>query len=144
VFAFVAVLANARGVVLRCVAAPQPLRVCGDRIQIQQVVLNLIVNGIDALTDKPPAQRSITGRVRRKDGALAEVSILDTGPGIPADRLGQVFEPFFTTKHQGMGMGLSIARTIVQAHGGDIWAENLIDGGAVFRLTLPLSVGIQP
>jgi signal transduction histidine kinase len=96
------------------------------------------MNGIDALAAKPARQRRITGRIRQKDDASAEVSILDSGPGIPADRLAQVFEPFFTTKNQGMGMGLSISRTIVEAHGGRIWAENRIDGGAVFRLTLPL------
>jgi len=144
VFAFIAVLANARGVALSCVPAPQPLRVRGDKVQLQQVVLNLIVNGIDALSDEPAGQRRITGRIRQKNGAAAEISISDSGPGIPSHRLGQVFEPFFTTKKEGMGMGLSIARTIVEAHGGRIWAENRVDGGAVFRLRLPLSGDVHP
>lgn len=143
VFAFVSVLANARGVMLRCVPAPQSLRVLGDRVQLQQVILNLVVNGMDALAAKPPGHRWVTGRIRKTDNAFAEVSILDSGPGIPSDRLGQVFEPFFTTKNEGMGMGLSISRTIVEAHAGRIWAENRIDGGAVFRLTVPLSGGVQ-
>ena len=143
VFAFISVLANARGVALSCVPAPQPLRVRGDKVQLQQVVLNLIVNGIDALSDEPAGQRRITGRIRQKNGA-AEISISDSGPGIPSNRLGQVFEPFFTTKEEGMGMGLSIARTIVEAHGGRIWAENRVDGGAIFRLRLPLSGDVHP
>ncbi|HEY1888575.1 MAG TPA: ATP-binding protein, partial [Roseiarcus sp.] len=143
VFAFVSVLANARGVMLRCVPAPQPLRVLGDRVQLQQVILNLVVNGMDALAAKPPGHRWVTGRIRKKDNAFAEISILDSGPGIPSDRLGQVFEPFFSTKKEGMGMGLSISRTIVEAHGGRIWAENRIDGGAVFRLTIPLNGSVQ-
>jgi len=67
------------------------------------------------------------------------VSIADTGPGIPPDRLKDVFQPFFTTKEHGMGMGLSIARTIVEAHEGRIWAENDVGGGAIFRLQLPLA-----
>jgi signal transduction histidine kinase len=144
VFAFISVLANARGVVLRCVPAPQLLRVRGDRVQLQQVVLNLIVNGIDALADKPPGHRWITGRMKQRDETFAEVAISDSGHGIPSDRLGRLFEPFFTTKEQGMGMGLSIARNIVEAHGGRIWAENRIDGGAIFRLILPLSIAVQP
>jgi signal transduction histidine kinase len=140
VFAFTSVVA--RGVVLRCVPSPQPLCVRGDRIQLQQVILNLVVNGIDAMDGQPKVQRQITGRIRRKDGA-AEVSISDSGPGIPADRLGRVFDPFFTTKNDGMGMGLSIARTIVEAHGGRIWVENEIHGGAIFRVSLPLSGSVR-
>ena len=72
------------------------------------------------------------------DGAV-EISIADCGPGIPPDKLAAAFEPFFTTKEHGMGIGLSIARTIVEAHGGRIWAENRAAGGAVFRLKLPLA-----
>jgi signal transduction histidine kinase len=143
VFAFLSPISRVRGVTISCVSTPQSLRVRADRIQVQQVILNLIMNGIDALAAKPAGPRRITGRIRQKDGRFAEVSILDTGPGIPSDQMGQVFEPFFTTKDQGMGMGLSIARTIVEAHGGRIWAENRADGGAVFRLTLPLSVVVQ-
>ena len=92
---------------------------------------------MDAMSDMPSAERKIAVRSTRVHG-LAEVSISDAGPGIPADKLKDVFEPFFTTKVQGMGMGLSIARTIVEAHHGQIIAENQAGGGAMFRITLPL------
>jgi signal transduction histidine kinase len=137
VFDFMQVLATARGVSLSYAPATKPLRVRGDRVQLQQVILNLIVNGMDALAAMPAGQRRISGQIRQSEDS-AEVSILDSGPGVPSDQLEQVFEPFFTTKNQGMGMGLSIVRTIVEAHGGHIWAENQIDGGAVFHIDLPL------
>jgi signal transduction histidine kinase len=90
------------------------------------------------MSDMPTARRNITVQTRRI-GDFAEVSISDAGPGIPPDKLKDVFEPFFTTKDHGMGMGLSIARTIVEAHNGRIWAENHRGGGADFRIQLPLS-----
>jgi signal transduction histidine kinase len=100
------------------------------------------MKGMDALAAKPTGERRITGRIgQRRD--FAEVSILDSGPGIPSDGLDQVFAPFFTTKKQGMGMGLSIARTIVEAHGGRIWAESRSNGGAVFHVRLPLVKAAQ-
>jgi signal transduction histidine kinase len=114
------------------------VRVKGDRIQLQQVILNLVVNGMDAMANGSARERKITSRTVLTDG-VAEVSIADCGPGIPSDKLSHLFEPFFTTKEHGMGMGLSIARTIVEAHGGRIWAENLAGGGAIFRLSLPLA-----
>jgi signal transduction histidine kinase len=137
VFDFVSVLASTRSITLSCMPAAKPLRVRGDRIQLQQVILNLIMNGMDALAAKSPGQRRILGQIGQTRDS-AEVSILDSGPGIPPDGLEQVFAPFFTTKKQGMGMGLSIARTIVEAHGGRIWAENRNNGGAVFYVRLPL------
>ena len=140
VFDFVSVQASARNVTLNNVLAPQALIVSGDRIQLQQVILNLMLNSIDAVAAVPEGRCRITGRTVQMDGASAEVSISDSGPGISSDRLEMVFEPFFTTKEHGMGMGLSIARTIVEAHGGRIWAENQVGGGAVFRLSLPLVV----
>jgi signal transduction histidine kinase len=138
VFEFLSVQASARNVTLSSTLAPRALRVSGDRIQLQQVILNLIVNGMDAMTGFDNGQRKITSRTALMDGAV-EISIADCGPGIAPDKLAAVFEPFFTTKEHGMGIGLSIARTIVEAHGGRIWAENQAGGGAVFRLKLPLA-----
>jgi C4-dicarboxylate-specific signal transduction histidine kinase len=140
VFDFLSVQASARNVTITSGLTSRALRVKGDRIHLQQVLINLIVNAIDAMASVPTGQRRITGRTIRVNGC-AEVSIADSGSGIPSDKLAQVFEPFFTTKEQGMGMGLSIARTIVEAHGGRIWAENQASGGAVFHLSLPLVDG---
>jgi len=143
VFDFLSVQASARKITISNVPAPQELQVQGDRIQIQQVILNLIVNGMDAVSDASDGQRRIIGRTAQLDAAFAEVSISDFGPGISAGDLEKVFDPFFTTKTKGLGMGLSIARTIIEAHGGRIWAENQATGGAVFRLVLPLAKSVH-
>jgi signal transduction histidine kinase len=140
VFEFLSAQATARGVMLSTSLAVQSPRVSGDRIQLQQVILNLVMNGMDAISAAEIAQRNIIGRTRVIDSTLIEVSIEDSGPGIPVDKMERIFEPFFTTKDSGMGMGLSIARAIVESHGGRIWAENAAGGGALFRFTLLSSV----
>ena len=99
--------------------------------------MNLIVNGIDAIAETPNGVREIVCRSWASDGQ-ALVSIRDTGPGIASDRLERLFEPFFTTKQDGMGMGLCIAHTIMEAHGGKISAESR-PSGAVFHISLPLA-----
>jgi signal transduction histidine kinase len=114
------------------------LPILGDRIQLQQVILNLVVNGIDAMRDMPNENRIITIRTSRVEN-FAQLSVLDRGSGIPKDKLKEVFEPFFTSKAEGMGMGLSIARTIIEAHHGLISAKNRDHGGATFRIKLPLA-----
>jgi signal transduction histidine kinase/ABC-type uncharacterized transport system substrate-binding protein len=139
VFEFLSTHAEANSVTLSSTLAPEAPRVRGDRIQLQQVILNLVINGMDAVAGCANGKRNIAGRVALSDDASVEISIADSGPGIPSDKLTQVFEPFFTTKEHGMGMGLSVVRTIVEAHEGKIWAENQSDSGAVFRLKLPLA-----
>ena len=110
----------------------------GDRIQLQQVIINLAINAIDdAMSEVPTGERTVSISAARKD-AFAQISVSDVGPGIPPEKLKEVFEPFFTTKLQGMGMGLSIARTIVEAHGGQLLAENKASGGATFHVRVPL------
>ena len=109
----------------------------GDSVQLQQVFLNLIVNGIDAIAEMPNGVREITCRSWASDGQVL-VSIRDTGPGIPSDRMERLFEPFFTTKQDGMGMGLCIAHAIIEAHGGKLSAETR-SSGAVFHVSLPLA-----
>ena len=134
---FLSSLAVGRKVEMVSVTAPDALPVLGDRIQLQQVILNLVVNGIDAMRDTRSEERIIGIRTSRVEN-FAELSVSDRGPGIPEDNLKEVFEPFFTSKAEGMGMGLSIARTIVEAHHGRISAENRRDGGAIFLIRLPL------
>jgi signal transduction histidine kinase len=115
------------------------IRVKGDKVQLQQAILNLVVNGMDAVAHLPDDRRRVVGRTSLTEGNLALVTIADTGDGILAEKVTEIFKPFFTTKAQGMGIGLSIAHTIVQAHGGRIWAENAPSGGAVFHVSLPLA-----
>lgn len=136
---FLSALARGRNVDISGEIAPDPLPVRGDRIQLQQVILNLVMNGIDAMKDLPSENRFIKVRTSR-EGRFAELSVSDSGPGISENKLEQVFDPFFTTKEDGMGMGLSIARTIIDAHDGEIIARNRDEGGATFRARLPLQV----
>ncbi|PBB24115.1 MULTISPECIES: PAS domain S-box protein [unclassified Mesorhizobium] len=105
-----------------------------DRIQIQQVLLNLMRNAVEAMQGSPRRELKVT-TVARDDG-MAEVSVIDTGPGLAPEVSAQLFQPFVTTKKHGMGVGLSICRTIVESHGGHIWAEAMPTGGTAFRFTL--------
>jgi signal transduction histidine kinase len=135
---FLSSLAVGRKIELVSVIAPDALPTIGDRTQLQQVILNIVVNGIDAMNDTPNQDRILSIRTSRVEN-FAELSVSDRGPGIPEDKLKEVFEPFFTSKAEGMGMGLSIARTIIEAHRGLIWAKNRDHGGATFWIRLPLS-----
>jgi len=122
--------------------APGLPKTTGDRIHLQQVLLNLIINGMDAMVDQPRERRRIAIRTRLGADRMIELSVSDLGHGIEVGKSERLFEPFFTSKPNGMGMGLSIARTIVQAHHGRIWAESNSNGGATFRVTLPVAPAI--
>lgn len=124
------------GVVSRTrLCSPTP-RVLGDRVQLQQVLLNLIMNASDAMRDTQAGQRLlIVSTTTRGDGVRIEVE--DRGSGIAPDALEKVFEPFVTTKRDGLGLGLSICRSIITAHHGSIWAQNNSEGGATFVISLP-------
>jgi PAS domain S-box-containing protein len=111
--------------------------VLGDRIQLQQVLLTLVLNACEAM-EAVPGNRQVHIRAHQTDDAGVEISVSDRGGGIPPGDLERIFEPFVTTKEHGIGLGLSICRTIIIAHGGRLWAEN-IGEGATFRVTLPLS-----
>jgi signal transduction histidine kinase len=124
-----------QGVILKVRSVPDNLWVRADRVHIQQVILNVAMNAMDAMQSLPPTARKLELYVNRRNGAVT-VSIKDTGTGIQEDKLDSIFEPFVTTKAQGTGIGLSIARTIINTYGGKIWAENEVGGGATFHFTL--------
>jgi signal transduction histidine kinase len=128
-----------RGVELDTHRGDNPLPVRAEKIHLQQVILNLAMNGLDAMEDCAPGNGRLSIQTTLADESMIEVSVADTGMGIPHQKLDQIFDAFFTTKRQGTGIGLSIARTIVETYGGKIWAENRAGGGAVFRFSLPLS-----
>jgi PAS domain S-box-containing protein len=110
----------------------------GDKVQLQQVVLNLLLNAFDAMKECPPTERQVKLSVERNDAGLIQTAVSDRGPGLSHDKLDKIFQPFYTTKGEGLGMGLSICRSIIEAHGGRLWAENNPDRGATFYFTLPL------
>jgi len=111
--------------------------VMADRVQVQQVLLNLLTNACDAMSDNGDEDRSVVVRTHAADDSAVRVSVVDRGAGISEGALGRIFEPFVTTKSHGMGLGLSVCRTIITAHGGALSAANNADRGARFEMTLP-------
>jgi len=112
-----------------------------DRVGLRQVLINLITNGCDAMAEMPCEDRQLTIHTGLTGRDFVVVSVSDNGPGIAREKLEQIFEPFFTTKSNGMGLGLSVCRKIITAHGGELWANNNSGRGATFIFTLPLSEG---
>jgi C4-dicarboxylate-specific signal transduction histidine kinase len=115
--------------------------VLGDRIQLQQVILNLMLNGIEAMAGISDRMRRLRIRSQTQETGQVLVSIEDSGLGVKAEIMTRLFEPFFTTRSQGIGMGLPISRSIVEAHGGRLWAESTVNQGSVFQFTLPSGDG---
>jgi two-component system sensor kinase FixL len=120
-----------------------PVVVMADRVQLQQVMLNLLHNAMEAMADGRHHPTTVVVRCRSR-ADMAVVSVSDTGPGLVAGKEEMVFEPFYTTKKDGMGMGLSIVRSILESHGGSIHASNIERGGAIFEFTLPLAGAAEP
>jgi PAS domain S-box-containing protein len=137
----VAANASRRNVALETELAPALPAVRGDRVHLQQVLLNLLLNAIDATLDTPPAERRIVVRTERDGEGTVRVSISDRGHGVPSDKLPRIFDAFVTTKEHGLGLGLALARSIVEAHGGRIEARNNPGGGATFCFVLPTAAG---
>ena len=121
--------------------SPELATVNGDGTQLQQVILNLILNGAAAMRNAPLAQRKIIVRTAMADNRTVKASVTDFGVGIDENNIERLFEAFYTTKPEGLGMGLSISRTIIKAHGGTMEASNNREGGATFAFTLPAHQG---
>ncbi|MFM0168473.1 ATP-binding protein [Paraburkholderia sediminicola] len=109
----------------------------GDRVQLQQVMLNLLLNAFDAMADVPPVDRAVSVTLKSVDNGMVLAAVRDRGHGLTADKLDKIFKPFFTSKPQGLGLGLSISRSIIDMHRGRLWAENNDDRGATFYVALP-------
>jgi PAS domain S-box-containing protein len=131
--------ATRHSISFRAQLAPDLPHVAGDRVQLQQVLMNLMVNGIDAMRDVD-GTRELAVKSERGENEQVVVSVSDTGPGLPPQQAEQIFDAFFTTKPHGTGMGLRISRTIVESHGGRLWAAENSPRGASFHLTLPSRV----
>jgi two-component system sensor kinase FixL len=120
-------------------AEPEMSAVQGDRVQLQQVVLNLLLNAFDVMRDADASDRVVRLNIGRMDERMLKVSVVDAGPGLPPESIERVFDAFYTTKSKGLGMGLSISRSIIEAHGGRMWAENNLKRGATFSFTIPIA-----
>jgi signal transduction histidine kinase len=125
-----------RRVHLEVVLQPDPPSVLGDIVQLQQVILNVLVNAGDAMADAPDPRQLRVETVVREAGILA-ISVRDSGPGVAPSELERIFERFVTTKPEGLGMGLPISRSIIEAHGGRIWAARNVDRGLTVYIELP-------
>jgi signal transduction histidine kinase len=126
------------GVSITAALAPDLPLVMGDRVQLQQVLLNLLMNGLEA-TKGGGDRREITVTSCRAAGDQVHVAVTDTGVGLPPTGADELFKAFFTTKPDGTGMGLAISRSIIEAHGGRLWAASNADRGATFTFTLPIA-----
>ena len=118
--------------------------IAADRVQLQQVILNLLTNAADAMSDVRGRQRRVTVRTARDGEHGIVLSVHDVGAGIAADDAEEVFQPFFTTKTNGMGIGLSVSRSIIESHGGRLWAASNVDGGATFSFSIPVDPSAHP
>ncbi|MEZ0300352.1 MAG: sensor histidine kinase [Candidatus Methylacidiphilales bacterium] len=134
--------AATRGVVIESVMPANLPAVWGDRVQFQQVLLNLILNGMDALSERQSGDRHMAIRATQNGAEFVEIAVSDTGPGI-TEKMDRIFEPFFTTKSDGMGIGLSISRTMIEAQGGRIWATNNDSIGATFHFSMPIDRAVS-
>lgn len=126
-----------RGIQIRFDIASNLASVYGDKVQLQQVLLNLLLNAFDAVKDRSPEQRRVETIVREEPDGGVRITVKDCGHGLTADKMHKIFRAFYTTKPMGLGLGLSIGRTIITGHGGRLWAENNEGLGASFHVTLP-------
>jgi signal transduction histidine kinase len=130
--------ANRNGVSVRMQLAEDLPLIKGDRVQLQQVMLNLIINAIDAMSAVDDGPRELTISTAMNEPGAVLVAVRDSGSGIAAENIERLFEPFYTTKATGLGIGLSICRSIIEAHGGRLWARENVPRGAVFEFTVPV------
>jgi C4-dicarboxylate-specific signal transduction histidine kinase len=126
-----------RGVQLEAQIGPEPLIAYGDRVHLSQVLINLILNAMDAMIETPAARKRVAMTARATLGDSIEISVADCGPGVAPEITSRIFEPLFTTKVSGMGVGLAVSRTIIDSHHGRLWVESNPDGGATFRVAIP-------
>jgi two-component system, LuxR family, sensor kinase FixL len=131
--------AAVREIAVRTEVSPSTQQVIGDRVQLQQCVLNLLMNAFEAITEARSEQREVTIKVKPLENGWVGTSVCDTGAGVAPEIANRLFEPFVTTKSKGMGLGLLVTRSIVENHGGKIWAAPNPDQGTTFTFTLPLA-----
>jgi two-component system sensor kinase FixL len=129
--------ADARGIRLEIDTQPGLPAIRGDRVHLQQVLINLVANAMDAIDGAPGGERRVAVRASANGDGFIECAVSDTGAGIAPERLDDIFDPFVTTRSHGMGMGLPISKSIVEAHGGRLWAANNAQRGATFHFTIP-------
>jgi signal transduction histidine kinase len=139
VIAFLQREMDSHRVSLRIESAPVLPMIPGDRVQLQQVIINLVMNGIEAMQSVTDRPRELVIRSQPDETGRLLVTVTDSGVGISVENADRLFNAFFTTKSSGMGMGLSICRSIVEAHGGRLWATANVPHGATFQFTLPVN-----